>query len=133
MIRKCQISDISFLVMLMHKHYAKQIKTDSETLEGAFFNMINLPDEYAIWLTEKSALVAHLAYSFYDPFNPVLDIPIFAGRAWDLISMFKVAEEWAISMGCKSISFGSSTGYDIEPMAHRIGFSKSFPCYIKEI
>ena len=82
--------------------------------------------------TDESFAVGTLGNVFFDPAIKGT-IHFFGGQIWELSKIFKEWIRIAKERGCTELYFTASTGYNIAPLAKRIGASLYYPTYWKEL
>lgn len=123
---QCTAGDAAWLMELGQKMYGKLLQNHEKTLEWLISN-INSPDSLVL-RTDESAIICVCRPMPFSDF-PVASVVLFAGKPWDLTGLFREAKIWAKSKGAEKLHFRSTTEYDIEPLAKRIGAKIEYPAY----
>jgi len=116
--KKCGIEDVPWLMEFAKRHYGDLLKNYQET--GVWLAHRVMQEDVLILRTERAALVTTEMVRVFD--GRLLHCAyLYAGNIWELLTLFRAALAWARTRGGKALEFGCDTGYDMAPLAKRLG------------
>ena len=134
-VRRCTKDDIPWLLELARNRYdGVNIESIGHWIDGAADNTNLL-----FIRTDHAAVSAAVFYPVYAPDKPkggTLYIVSEKPAPWQVLALLKYARGWAKSKGCrgeKAFTIDSTTGYDIAPLALRLGAKPVSVTYALEI
>ena len=130
LVRLGESSDVDWFVETCHRYYGDRIKDLAACKKWAENHMHN---QNVIFVrTDESFGIATLASNFFD-LQPIVTFHFFGGKIWEIRPIFNTIIQWGRDNNAKELYFCASTGYNIEPLAKRMGAIPFYPTYFLKL
>lgn len=128
--RKCTVDDVDWLMDLGGMMYGELLQNHDKTRKWVEASLSN-PNALVIRSDNAAMMAFFSTMPFHD--TPSASATLFAGKAREVISLFKKASIWAKDKGADKLHFRSMTKHDITKLAKIIGAKIESHAYSLEL